>query len=160
MTDLIGHMTQIGFTNVTTYIQSGNIIFDFQKTELITLETLIKEKILKVYGFDVPVIVLTSTEIKTIIENNPFRKELEAKPKSVHLTFLAKKPNTEILKQFEKGKYPNEEFVIDNKAVYLYIPNGYGRAKLNNNFLENKLKVNATTRNWNTVLKLDEMLKE
>ena len=71
--------------------------------------------------------------------------------------FMKKKIDEELL--FSK-KTGNEEIVITDAVVYLYCPHGYGGTKLNNNFLESKLKVQATTRNWKTTLKLLDMIAE
>jgi uncharacterized protein (DUF1697 family) len=74
----------------------------------------------------------------------------------LHVTFLSSKPNIYYYKQIEDKKLGGEEIFFSDQAVYLYCPNGYGRTKLNNNFLEAKLKVGATTRNWKTT---NELLK-
>jgi len=147
----------LGATNVKTYIQSGNVVFQYKDEKPVALETLITSRILADFGFDVPVQVLSSEKLKRIVENNPFLKDSSKDEAFLHLTFLSEPPqkiDQEIL--FSK-KTGNEEIVITDAVAYLYCPHGYGGTKLNNNFLENKLKVQATTRNWKTTLKLLEM---
>jgi uncharacterized protein (DUF1697 family) len=137
--------------NVSTYIQSGNIVFQFAPTKTETLSTLIEKKIEEKYKFDVPVITRKISEFKTVIDKNPFLKKRGIDTDKLHVTFLnsiPKKENADAIKNFEAGA---DKFVLYNKEVYVYCPNGYGNTKLNNNFFEKKLKVNATTRNLRTV---------
>jgi uncharacterized protein (DUF1697 family) len=74
----------------------------------------------------------------------------------LHVTFLVADPKEVDFELIESKKSPGEEIVLIKKTVYLYCPHGYGRTKLTNNFLETKLRVGATTRNWKTV---NELLK-
>lgn len=95
-------------------------------------------------------IVLDTATLEEIIRNNPLTKDLSKEILFLHVTFLAEVPilfdTTGILGK----KQGNEEIEFSDNAIYLYCPDGYGRTKLNNNFLESKLKVKATTRNWKT----------
>ena len=70
------------------------------------------------------------------------------------VTFLSEQPSNESIALLQEMKFDKEEYQLIEKALYLYCPNGYGKTKLNNNFLERKLGVSATTRNWKTVMKL------
>jgi len=62
--------------------------------------------------------------------------------------------------QFNEVKHPNEQIEIVDDAIYLYLPNGFGRTKLSNNFIEKQLCVTATSRNWKTVLQLQNMIQD
>jgi uncharacterized protein (DUF1697 family) len=73
------------------------------------------------------------------------------------VSFLAKSTSDENIKKLNATNYSSEEYYIHERYVYLFVPNGYGKAKLNNNFFENKLKVFGTTRNWKTLNKLFEL---
>jgi uncharacterized protein (DUF1697 family) len=146
----------LGFQNITTYVQSGNVIFTDKNIDVSKLEHEISRQIEKDFEFDVPVIVLTIDKLKQIIDNNPFVKDSDKNHTFLHVTFLSSKPNIYYYKQIEDKKLGGEEIFFSDQAVYLYCPNGYGRTKLNNNFLEAKLKVGATTRNWKTT---NELLK-
>jgi uncharacterized protein (DUF1697 family) len=139
-----------GFENVTTYIQSGNVFFSYYETSTWQLAAKITESIKTDFGFDVPVIVLSAAELQVIIENNPLN-EVTRDANFLHVTFLAENPVGFNLSEIEDRKQGDEAIVIDGKAVYLYCPHGYGKTKLTNTFLESKLKVAATTRNWKTV---------
>lgn len=136
-----------GFENVTTYIQSGNVVFSTTATSQLTAQ--IAESIKTDFGFDVPVIVLSRKELKETVENNPLNDGTKDEA-FLHVTFLAEKPAAFNFSEIEAKKQGEEEIVISEKAVYLFCPHGYGKTKLTNTFLESKLKVTATTRNWKT----------
>lgn len=146
--------TSLGFGNVTTYLQSGNIIFTVNDTEADKLAQTISGQIERDFGFDVPVIVLSIDKLQQIIDRNPFAKESDKDTTFLHVTFLSSIPDKYDLNAMEAKKQNGEEISITANAVYLYCPNGYGRTKLNNNLLEAKLKVTATTRNWKTTCEL------
>lgn len=140
----------LGFQNVTTYVQSGNIVFKNKDADLGELREIISQQIEKDFGFKVPVIVLTIEKLKQVIENNPFLKDPGKDQAFLHVTFLSSKPDHHNRKTIEEKKQNGEEIAFSDSAVYLYCPNGYGRTKLTNNFLEAKLNVETTTRNWKT----------
>ena len=139
----------LGFQNVATYVQSGNVIFTSENNEEDALAETIMQQIEKDFGFEVPVIVLSADKLNCIIDNNPFVKS-DKEERFLYVTFLASKPKKFDLHAIEEKKRTSEEILITDDAVYLYCPSGYGRTKLNNNFLEKKLQVRATTRNWKT----------
>jgi uncharacterized protein (DUF1697 family) len=146
-----------GFKKVQTYIQSGNIIFQHNETTTTELERKIAHKIKDQFGFDVPVLVKTFEALKTVVKNNPFGKNPLKDASFFHVTFLSSVPGKENSKKFTELSFPPEEFILTGNTLYLYMPKGYGNAKLTNNFIESKLKVNATTRNWKTTLELLKM---
>jgi uncharacterized protein (DUF1697 family) len=155
MDDLKEMYKLLGFLEVKTYIQSGNVIFKSPKTDSDDLIKKIKDKILEVFGYDVEIIIRTRTELEKVIENNPFKDD---DIEHIYVTFLSKTPSESdfnILKQdmVEQMKIL-DKYSYDNKEIFLYLPEGYGRTKLNNNYFENKLDLSATTRNWKTVNKL------
>lgn len=146
----------LGFDNIKTYVQSGNVIFTSGDKDVKEIEKVISSQIEAEFGFDVPVIVFDTKTLEAIIENNPFSKDGSKDATFMHVTFLADTPvefNKEVI---VRKKQPDEEIAFAPNAVYLYCPYGYGRTKLNNNFIESKLKVKATTRNWKTT---NELLK-
>lgn len=140
----------IGFTNPISYLQSGNVIFNSNESDIKKVEASIFKGITDTFSFDVPVIVLTSTDLEKIIKHNPFVNDKKKDPTFFHVTFLADKPINKDMTLLIDKKQEHEDVILIEKAVYLYCPNGYGRTKLNNNFIENKLRVRATTRNWKT----------
>jgi uncharacterized protein (DUF1697 family) len=147
---------EMGFKNVITYIQSGNIVFQCKDTLAEKLEKLISEKILERFLFHVPVIVIEDSELKSVLEQNPFLKETNIDHTKLAITILARPPERAYLSGLENVKYLPDEFYLKGRAIYLYCPNGFARTKLNINFFENKLKVIATARNLKT---LNELVK-
>lgn len=142
------------FENVQTYVQSGNVVFLSAQNDPKKLEKMITSRIETDFGFEVPVIVLSADTLATIIENNPFAKDQSKEISYLHVTFLGDKPTQFDKESIVEKKQENEEIEFTAEAIYLYCPNGYGKTKLHNNFLETKLKVRATTRNWKTTNKL------
>lgn len=150
----------LGFRSVTTYVQSGNVIFTLNKAEPDELAQTIIRQIEKDFGFVVPVIVLTIDSLKRIIDGNPFLKDSNKEKAFLHVTFLSSEPQKIDFNTIEEKKQCGEEIFFANSSVYLYCPNGYGKTKLTNNFLETKLKTGATTRNWRTINELLKIAQE
>lgn len=146
----------LGFKNVKTYIQSGNVVFQAKQMDPALLETMISKKIMDVFTFEVPITVKLQKEIAKIHKNNPFINENNYDINLLHVTFLSQKPKQADIANIT-GDFGNDEYIISDKAIYLYCPNGYGNTKLTNTFFENKLKVSATTRNWKTTTELLNM---
>jgi len=161
MADLIELFQMLGHKNVSTYIQSGNVFFEpkSQKPRNI-LKDEIEKAILKTYSFHVEVDIRTHEELERILLNFPFDEaKSEDNYTKLLVTFLQSAPskeNKEILLKYVQT--PDKLLIID-KEVYLYCPNGYGKSKLNNTFIEKKLALFATTRNYKSVKKLYELSK-
>ena len=149
-----------GFTDTQTYIQSGNVVFRSKALGCSTLENKIAEKIHEEFGYQVPVMVLESDEIKKIAKNNPFARDRSKDPSFLHISFLSAEPGKASVGKIEGSLYLPDEFSLKGRAIYLHIPGGYGKTKLNNGFFESKLKLTATTRNWKTVNELIRIAEE
>jgi uncharacterized protein (DUF1697 family) len=141
----------MGFDNIATYVQSGNVIFTSKKTNVHQLAQSITLNIEKEFGYKVPALVFTIDTLKSIINTNPFIKNSKLDSAFLHVTFLSSTPDKSNLNVIEEKINGEEQIFISENAVYLYCPHGYGHTKLTNTFLEAKLKVTATTRNWKTV---------
>lgn len=144
----------IGFKDAETYIQSGNVLFSFKKTDPKKISSLLQAAIKKEFGFEVPVITLAQEALLKIVRGNVFANDKTKEEKFLHVTFLGETPAAADVAKLGDGNYGREEFRVSANAVYLYCPEGYGNAKLTNAFLEKKLGVSATTRNWRTTLNL------
>lgn len=144
----------LGFEKVKTYIQSGNVVFQTEESCAEALEQKISEAILKLFILNVPVLVREASELKNILDRNPFSPLLNEDIGKLHITFLSTYPKKHLVLAIEKGSYLPDKYFIVGRSIYLYCPNGYGRSKLSNNFFENKLNVKATTRNLKTLNEL------
>lgn len=142
----------LNFKNVKTYIQSGNIVFKCKTTKTPDLEKKIASQIKKEFDFDVPVMVKEIDELTAVLNQNPFIGKYDIT--KLHVTFLSETPEKAAIDKVKEGKYAEDEFIVIEKSVYLFCPNGYGNTKLTNTFFENKFKVIATTRNWKTITEL------
>jgi uncharacterized protein (DUF1697 family) len=153
-------MRELGFDDVKTYIQSGNVVFKTATTDATRLANKIEKKLLSAFGFPVPVIVRTPAELHQVIQKNSFLKESGIDSAKLHVTFLSGSPEKAVLKSLDTIAAGPDRVRWNDKEIYLHCPNGYGETKLSNSTLEKALSVQATTRNWETVTKLYEMTLE
>ena len=157
MADLRQLFIDIGYSNIQTYIQSGNVVFNCD-SNCKNLSKSITAAISEKYGFEVPVIIRTVDEWKSIVLNNPILKSQETEHEHLYVTFLSQNPKASDMALAQKyDDSPNYFRIIENN-VYGYCSGKYHETKYTNTFFEKKLKVSATTRNWKTVLKIIEML--
>lgn len=160
MTDLKQLLDQLNFENVQTYIQSGNVVLNASEENSRLLENKVSAAIIKKYGFEVPVLMIKTSDFNEIVQKSPFEDYDEMGKKNAYFVLLQKRPEADLVKSLVEEKYPNEQFMITDNCIYLTCQKGYGNAKCNNNFFERKLKVQATTRNYKTMIKLAQMAKE
>lgn len=156
MADLRELLSTNGYHEVKTYIQSGNIILSSNKTTR-QISIHIKELINIQYEFDIPVVTIIDKEFQNCFKQNPFL-EKEEDIKKLHVTFLSDTPEESKTKDLDIPIYNNDQYTIDGKVIYLHTPDGFAKTKFNITTFEKKLNVQATTRNWNTVTKLVNLL--
>jgi len=158
MADLRAHFEKLGFSNVITYIQSGNVIFETKKKEdPKKLGQKIADMIDDKYGFDVPVVIRSVQELENAIKINPLMEGAEIK--QLYLTFLSDTPSAENLEKANSYDFDPDKFEIIDNHVFMFIGGKSHESKLGIKFFESKLKVKATNRNWKTVNKLLELSK-
>jgi len=150
---------KLGFKNVETYIQSGNVVFSSKEKNTVSILEVIKSNLFKSFGFEVDVQVLDVEKFKHITQNHIFLDGNQDKTKAIYYTLLSEKPAIELTLELNKLNQTTEFFKIEDEVVYCFYPNGYGSSKWNNVFFEKKLKVSCTTRNYNTMYKLVELSK-
>lgn len=149
---------QLDLHQVSTYLQTGNILFDSPEPSRHVLQTMIQQQIQIRFQFDVPVLVLALTDIAQIVQQNPFRERNLEPGDGLYFTLLYQPPQQEHIQTLMAYlSKTDDEIYISDRCAYLLCHKGYGRALLNNNFIENKLRVQATTRNLNTMTKLLEV---
>jgi len=153
MSELRRVVEALGHTDVTTYIQSGNVVFTATKN---VTPAAVERAIKNEFGFDITVVLRTRAELQRVVKDNPFGR---ADLKTVHVGFMASKPSAATVRDLDgdhADQFEPDEFAIKGTNLYLHLPNGMGRTKLPP-YLDRKLKVPTTVRNWNTVLKLLEL---
>ena len=146
-----------GFSHVKSYIQSGNLVFKSAIVDIQKIEDTLSAAILEEFGFEVPVLVMSIPQLQDILEKNPFKEPKELERNSRYFVLLTSKPELKHIQAFQNEHYEHEEFAVGNQWVYLECHKGYGKAKFNNNLIERKLGVLATTRNERTMNRLLEM---
>jgi len=156
MTQLREVLVKDGFGNVRTYIQSGNALVntDLSAKEV---EKRVHELIKKNIGADLVVVARTAAQLQKVLDENPFVKGYDIS--RIFFVSFAEPPLSQKVKDLLAQDFSPEKLAITKNAAYMYIPGAYGSGKLSNNFLEKKLDVSATMRNFNTMSKLIEMSK-
>jgi uncharacterized protein (DUF1697 family) len=150
MADLKASFEAIGFEDVATYINSGNVVFRGSKPDAAAIE----KRIAQDFGLEVSVMLRTPKELAGVEKRNPFPK---AEGKRLHVMFLSGKPTAKAIAALDPDRSPPNEFRVVGREIYLHTPTGIGRSKLTIDYFERILGVRATTRNWNTVTKLLEL---
>jgi len=143
---------------VQTYVQSGNVVFGAKKKGATGLTKRIEKMIADEFGFSVSVMVRSAEELNRIARQNPFMKERGIDPVGLHVVFLSDAPAAALFQTLGRYASSSERFRGAGREIYLHYPDDYGKSKLTNNVFEKALSVVATTRNWNTVNKLCEMM--
>jgi uncharacterized protein (DUF1697 family) len=158
MDQLKTSLAALGFKQVQTYIQSGNVIFTAVLRSSSEVSNRIEKKIVADFGLAITVVSRTADEVGKTIRSNPFLKEKRIDLSKLHVTFLSQAPVPSSLKKLDPLALAGDEFRYSGREIYLYCPTGYGRTKLSNNALEKALSVRATTRNWKTVNQLYQIV--
>ena len=156
MKDLAGILEGVGYNNVKTYIQSGNVVFQTKKKQANNIAGEISVKISESFGFEPRIMLLAASDLERAIENNPFKTE---NGKALHFYFLDSCPKNPDIEKLIAVKSKSEEFKLHKNVFYLYAPDGIGRSKLAAK-VEQCMGLPVTARNWNTVNKLISMVKE
>jgi uncharacterized protein (DUF1697 family) len=149
MSDLAQFFAEAGCKNVTTFIQSGNVIFDGSAKA----STAVCARIEAAFGFKTSIILRSLPEMEKIAKSNPFPETDQT-----HVVFLAAEPLTEQIAQLDPNRSAPDQFKVLGREIYLYMPNGMGRTKLTNAYFDSKLNTVSTVRNWRTLLKLLAMM--
>lgn len=153
-------LEKIGFQNVQTYIQSGNVFIDSDEESAAKVGFIIKQEIFKAFGHDVPTIVLGIEDLKKCFLNNPFLKEKELDLKKIYVAFVSKELRPENINDLKISQFKPDEAQIDGTRIFIKYAVGAGKTRLDQKYIEKKLSLTATIRNWNTVTQLLKMYEE
>lgn len=149
----------LNYQSVVTYIQSGNVVFQTAEGDTALIRQTIEHGIKETFEFDVTVVVRTNDELEESIRNNPFdRIELNENDR-IYLSYLAERPSEEAIERLLAFKNDSDDYEIIGRVVYILCRTGYGKSLFSNNFLEKKLGVAATTRNWQSVNKIADLCR-
>lgn len=158
MAELRAMLEKIGCSDVRTYVQSGNAVFG-TKLGAAGLTKAIEEALEQYMGRPIATTLRTQAQMKAILDANPFA-EVATNPAHLCVTFLSNAPTRSEVAPLHAQDWSPELFQVAGKEIYTWHPNGQGRSPLAAALGKLKLRGAATTRNWNTVVKLLEMLGE
>lgn len=150
-------LESIGFNRVRTYIQSGNVFVDCLEADSNAVAFDIKQQIFKVFGFDVPVLVISKNDLLACLKNNSFLVQPNMDTKKLYVAFVSKLLSPQSIHELKMSNIKPDEVVIDESRIYIKYEVSPAKTKLDQKYIEKKLNVVATIRNWNTVNKLLEM---
>ena len=156
MKDLAAMFDAAGCGSVSTYIQSGNVLFEASPALARRIPALVGKAISDRFGYRVPVVLRSAVELRRIARGNPFLKA-GADLDELHVVFLSDSPSAAMGRALDPDRSPPDEFALRGREIYLRCPNGYGRSKLTNAYFDSKLSTTSTVRNWRTVVKLLEL---
>ncbi len=157
MAELRDCATALGYTDVVTYVQSGNIVFTGARAPNAAVERRLEAAIAARFGFDVPVVVRTLAEMRAVAGAHPMAAE--GIPNSqTHVIFLGTAPTAAAVASIAPDRSPPDRLLVRGSEVYAYLPNG-AATKYTTAYLEKCLGTRATARNWNTVTRLVELLE-
>jgi uncharacterized protein (DUF1697 family) len=147
----------LGYTDVATYVQSGNLVLSASTRKSADVETAIGDALRRDLDVDVAVIVRTRKELADVIAANPFG-ELADDPAKLLVNFLAAEPARDKVAALDREEFSPERYVFGDRCIYQWLPGGVGRSKLATAPWDRRLGVRGTGRNWRTITTLLEML--
>lgn len=156
MADLKTSFEALGYEKVVTYVNSGNIAFNAKKAAESSIVAKIEKVIEKDFGKKVPVMVREQSAIPGIIDQNPFAGKFESH-KEMHVLFLRDEMTAMDLAQLKSDAYPGEGYEAIGRELYCHLPFGVIDSLLGKSYIEKKLKLAVTGRNWRTVEKLADL---
>jgi uncharacterized protein (DUF1697 family) len=153
-------LENIGFQNVRTYLQSGNVFVDTDEESASKVGFMIKQEIFKVFGHEVPTIVITKEDLELCFKNSPYLKEEDLDTKKLYVAFVSTALKSENINDLKISQFKPDEASIDGNRIFIKYAIGAGKTRLEGKYIEKKLNVIVTMRNWNTVTNLLKMYAE
>ncbi|MFC6096079.1 DUF1697 domain-containing protein [Flavobacterium qiangtangense] len=150
----------IGFQNVQTYIQSGNVFVDSDDENASAVGFKIKQEIFKIFGHEVPIVVIDKEDLAICFKNNPYLKEKDIDTKKLYVAFVSTTLKTDNINDLKISQFKPDEASIDGNKIYIKYAVGAGKTRFDQKYIEKKLNVTATIRNWNTVTQLLKIYEE
>jgi uncharacterized protein (DUF1697 family) len=156
MADLRAVLAEAGHVDVTTHLQSGNVILETRERRPDAVERSIEEALRKGLDLDIDVVVRKASDLAKVVKNNPFLGR-GADPATLHVGFLKEKPTAAAARALTGKDFGDDELVLRGAELYLRYPGGYGRSKMTGAVFERVLRTPVTVRNWKVVNKLVEL---
>jgi uncharacterized protein (DUF1697 family) len=150
---------QLGYTEVATYVQSGNLIVTAETEDAAAVENAVAGAIRADLGLDVEVVVRTRDELEGAVAGNPFAG-LADDPARMLLSFLGAQPAADRVDGLDRGEFAPERFEIGERCLYLWYPDGVGRSKMAAAPWARRLGVQGTARNLRTIARLIDMMED
>jgi uncharacterized protein (DUF1697 family) len=150
-------LENIGFQNVRTYIQSGNVFVSTNEENPGKVGLLIRNEIFKTFGHDVPVLVIGKEDLQACLQRNLFLNEEGVDLKKLYVSFVSSELPENMITQLNLNFIKPDELQLDGRRIYLKYDTSPAKTKLDNKWIEKSMNVVSTTRNWNTVNKLLEL---
>jgi len=148
MKDLAAIFAAAGATDVRTYIQSGNVVFQAADAEAVVAR--VTAEIAAKFGYPGRIVLRSGAELAAAYRGNPFA--VAGVPvETLHVYFLADEPSAEAVAALDLERSLGDSFAVVGREVFLHLPNGMARTKLTNAYFDSKLRTLSTARNWNTV---------
>lgn len=158
MADLRASFDALGYDEITSYIQTGNVLFTATSKSEKTVVSAIENQLASDFGESPAVLLRTVPDLLRVGRASPYPKK-GADPARHHVTFLAQLPSKSALASLDSlPPSGQDELVVEGREVYVHTPNGYNETKYSGTFLERRLGMVTTTRNWNTVTKLCQLI--
>lgn len=152
MADLRRVFEQLGHRDVTTYIQSGNVVFDDGTGDPVRLVESLEAAIADEFGFEVPVVARPAAEVEIAVDANPYAGR--ADPSRVAIAFLSEAPSEELVASLDAVTEPPDELTALGRELHMLCPDGLGRSALAQAVSALRAAPVATTRNLRTARKL------
>ena len=160
MADLRELYASLGFRNVRTLLQTGNVIFDSDETDLALVKARLEAGIHEAFGFDVQAIMRSSAAFRSIFSRHPFTEAQLDEPRKIVVVFLSDAASEQAVDDLRESN-PGREFIwADGRQLYVFYTDGQARSKLDNSRIERALGLQCTARNWNTCNKLLKLLED
>jgi uncharacterized protein (DUF1697 family) len=153
MAELRVVLSGLGYADVTTYLQSGNAVFTAPEQPAQSLAHTIEDAVADRFAMTVSVVIRTAAELAGVLGRNPLSGEPE-NPSRFFVAFLSGAPDAERTSEIEAQSFGADRIWVRGSEAFLWCPAGAADTTLTNNFIEKRLGVRATSRNWNTVNKL------
>jgi uncharacterized protein (DUF1697 family) len=158
MSELRSLCAELGWEDVQSYIQSGNLVFQSQSTPT-KLETELEQAIERRFGLSIQIIVRAAAVWPDYVRDNPYLDASESEPNAVMLVLSKLAPKEDAVEKLQERAVTKERIVQIGDALWLHYAAGVAKSKLSPALLARFVGSPVTMRNWRTVLKLHEMAR-